>query len=306
MFRNWLYTVAPPSWRVWPTSGRLDGEYISNPENEPERYNVLGPGDLAILEFQGRIVPVSAKLVLISQDLQVDHILYHELSALLGERSMMAVSVAQLQKIANKLQDDAHPFHGLTLDAELEDAAMGGARGLAAFGRRATTRILSRDDLQRARRVAEEVGRAGEELVCQHLIGLKAQNAISDFTWTSDANAAAPYDFLVTLPDKKEVAIDVKSTTGEFERPIHISCTELTEMTGKRRYDLYRVFEVLETSGSLRIAENVGAFAATVLKGISRLPAGVQVDSVSVDISALKFGHLLKLTAPSPEEAESA
>src|SRR5204862_455109 len=139
----------------------LDGEYIPNPEDQPDRFNVLEPGDLALFEFQGRIVPTSAKLVLISQKLPADAMIHAELSALLGGRSMVPVSVAQLQGIADRLKDDVHPFHELTLDAELEDAALGGSRGVTALRRRPATRILSRDELQRARRLAEEVGRAG-------------------------------------------------------------------------------------------------------------------------------------------------
>lgn len=283
---------------------RLDGEFITNPENEPERYNSLAPGDLAIFEFQGRIVPNSAKMVLISQNLEVDRPVYGELARILGERSMGALSVAQLQAIVDKLEDDQHPFHELTLDAELEDAVSGGTRGVAALQKRPATRALSREELQRARRIAEEVGRDGEELVCRYLIQQKKKGAISDFVWTSDTNAIAPYDFLVTMLDKEEIEIDVKSTNGEFERTVHISCAELIETTGKRRYDIFRVFEVSETSGTLRIAENIGAFAAEVLKSLDRLPAGVRVDSLSIDVSALRFGPAIPLTAPVADEAE--
>jgi hypothetical protein len=284
---------------------RLDGEYINNPENEPDRYNVLVPGDLAVFDFRGRIMPVSAKMVLISQTLDVDRPIHDQLSAILAGRSMVPLSVTQLQAVADKLNDEQHPFHELTLDAELEDAALGGTKGISALRRRPPTRALSREELQRARRVAEEVGRAGEELVCQYLIELKKRGIISDFVWESDSNAVAPYDFLIIMPDKREVAIDAKSTSGEFERTLHISFAELVEMTGKRSYDLYRVSEVSDTSGNLRIAENVGDFAATVLKSLNQLPAGVRVDSVSVDISSLKFGKSIGLTAPGPEDAEA-
>ncbi|MCH8267446.1 MAG: hypothetical protein IH846_08010, partial [Acidobacteria bacterium] len=106
---------------------------------------------------------------------------------------------------------------------------------------RRATRKVSQEELQRQRRMQEEVGRNGEELVCQHLFRLKAEGSIRDFTWTSDSNAIAPYDFLVVLHDGQEIVIDVKSISGEFERPIHISSAELKEMTGRPRYDLYRV-----------------------------------------------------------------
>jgi len=281
---------------------RLDGEYINNPDDEPERYNVLQPGDIAVFDFSGTVVPDAAKLVLISQELDTDQVIHMELSALLGARSMAAVSLAQLQAVTDRLTDDAHPFHELTLDAELEDAALGGVKGITALHRSPSTRVLSRDELQRALRAAEEVGRAGEELIYQYLSEQKAKGAILDFAWASDANAVAPYDFLIILPDKQEIAIDAKSTSGEFERPLHISTAELIEMTGKRLYDIYRVFEVSDSGGNLCIAENVRAFADAVLKSLDQLPKGVQADSVSVDISALKFGPALALSLPDPEE----
>ena len=60
---------------------RLDGEFINNPVDERGRYNVLAPGDLAIFEFHGRIVPNAAKLILISQMVAEDQMLHQELSA---------------------------------------------------------------------------------------------------------------------------------------------------------------------------------------------------------------------------------
>jgi hypothetical protein len=280
---------------------RLDGEYISSPETEPDRYNALQPGDFAIFEFQGRIFPTAAKLILISQALPVDQVIHAELSTLLGGRSMIVLSVSQLQEISDCLNDDDHPFRELTLDAELEDAVLGGVKGTRALRRRPSNRILTREELQRARRVAEEVGRAGEELVCQHLIRQKTTGAIRDFVWTADHNAIAPYDFIITQLDGSEVAIDVKSTSGEFDRSVHISCAELIEMTAGRRYDIYRVFGVSETSATMRITEGIGAFAATILNGINT-PAGVTVDSVSVDITALPFGAVIQLEVPVIEE----
>lgn len=280
---------------------RLDGEYISNPENEPDRYNVLTPGDFAIFEFQGRIVPTAAKMILIAQDLPADQLLHALLNNLLGNRKMMAVNVNDLHRIADQFHDDEHPFRELTIDAALEDAALGGVRGIRTLRRRPATRALSREELQRARRIAEEVGRAGEELVCQHLINLKARGTIRDFTWTADQNAVSPYDFLIFLNDGSEIAVDVKSTSGEFERAVHISCAELTEMTGARRYDIYRAYGVSENSGALRISENIGAFAQAILQGINT-PRGVTIDSVSVDIASLPFGGEIMLEAPPLEE----
>ena len=283
---------------------RLNGEFIVNPENEPTRYNILQPGDVVVFDFLGRVLPKSAKMVLVSQFETLDRIAYEKLVPILGSRSMASVTLAQLQAIADQLGDEEHPFHELTLDAELEDAALGGVRGTTTLRRRQGTRALSREELQRARQMAEEIGRTGEEFVLQYLIRLKTSGAILDFVWTSDTNAVAPYDFVVTLSDRQEIVIDVKSTSGEFERPIHISGAELIEMTAGRRYDIYRVYELSETSAILRISERVGDLAAAILASFDQLPKGVRTDSVSVDIAVLSFGPKIGLTPLVPEEEE--
>lgn len=282
---------------------RLDGEYINNPENEPERYNVLKPDDLAVFEFLGPIVPSSAKLILIARDVQEDKAIYQSLIPLLGSKSMVSLSANQLEAVASGLNDADHPFHQLTLDAELEDAALGGSRAMSSFRRRSPGRTLSNEDLERARQAASQVGGAGEELIFHYLDRLKDSGTIVDFRWEAEINAVAPYDFLVTMPDGKEIAIDVKSTNGEFDRSIHVSYGELVEMTRERRYDIYRVFDVSDSGGRLRIAESVGGFASMVLQGLSGLPAGVVADSVSLGPGSLPFGPVQVVdVSQDPEE----
>jgi hypothetical protein len=227
--------------------------------------------------------------------------IHAELSKLLVGRSMGLLSAPQLQEIADRLQDDAHPFRELTIDAELEDAALGGERGISALRRKPATRILTQDELQRARRVAEEVGRAGEELVYHYLSGLKSAGSIKDFRWESDKNAVAPYDFAILLHDNKEIAIDVKSTSGEFDRRIHISTAELIEMT-KRTYHIYRVSEASDLGGNLRITEDVGPLATAILRICTQMPKGVDADSFSVDVSTMTFGKMIALSPPSSEQ----
>lgn len=269
---------------------RLNGEYISNPENESERYNALQPDDLAVFDFQGRVIPVSAKLLLVSRTNRADQVIHRELSLLVGGRAMVSATVAQLQAIANQLADDEHPLHDLTIDADLEDAAQSGLIGIRRLNRRTATRPLTTDEMERARRLAQETGRAGEELVSEYLLRQKANGTIQDFTWVSDANAVAPYDFLITLVDGQEIAVDVKTTRGEFNRAIHISAAELLEMHEDRRYDLYRVFEMIDDGAQLRIAEDVGSLAGPIIEMFQQLPPGVRVDSVSVDTSTITFG----------------
>ena len=40
---------------------RLNGEYIADPTDFPERFRILSPGDYAIFDFEGAAVPTSAR-----------------------------------------------------------------------------------------------------------------------------------------------------------------------------------------------------------------------------------------------------
>lgn len=275
---------------------RLNGENIHNPDDEPDRYNNLRPGDLAVFEFSGRVVPTSAKLVLVSQAVLGDRPIYDQLSRLLGDKSMVAVSGKQLQEVADELERDAHPFFELTLDAELEDAAQGGAAGRTALWRRPAAKGISRDELEQARRRAEEIGRIGEELVFGYLQQEQSNGLIAKFVWQSDVNAVAPYDFSISLPDGTEIVLDVKATSGAFNRTIHISISELIEMARRQRYDLYRIFGVDDGGGSLRIMTDSATFATSVLEQFRDLPPSVRVDGVSVEPESLPFGPTIALT----------
>jgi hypothetical protein len=285
---------------------RLDGEYIPDPQENATRFHVLQPGDFVVFDFIGAVVPDSARMLLIAQGMDADKLIHQRLTLLLGKRRMAVLSVADLQAIADENNDDEHPIRELTLDTELEDAAVGGAKGVAALNRRSTGRAVGRDELQRARQAAEQIGRIGEEFVFAHLTGLRISGTIQDFKWVSDTNAVAPYDFLIIDKNGREVALDVKSTGGEFERPIHVSSNELAEMTVQtRRYDLYRVYEISESKAKLRIVENLSGIAATVRQLLTGLPEGIEVDSISIEPVTLPFRGTINLTIPDEEEVES-
>ena len=75
-------------------------------------------------------------------------------------------------------------------------------------------------------------------------------------------------------------------------------------MTAGRRYDIYRVYELSESSAILKISERVGELAAPILASFNQLPPGIRVDGVSVDVAALRFGPEIVLTPPVPAEEE--
>jgi hypothetical protein len=56
------------SYKNW----RLDGEYVTNPLEDDTRFNVLTPGDLAVVMFAGDMIPTSAKIVCLSDNVPED------------------------------------------------------------------------------------------------------------------------------------------------------------------------------------------------------------------------------------------
>ena len=68
---------------------RLDGEFIYNPEDTPERFNLLQPGDLALIGFEGDLEPNTVTLVLVSKDAPQDQILFSRLDEFLSARRMI-------------------------------------------------------------------------------------------------------------------------------------------------------------------------------------------------------------------------
>ena len=275
------------SYKNW----RLNGEFIYNPEGDPDRYNTLNAGDLAVIELVGSVVPKTAKMVLVAKAEDKDKTLHAGLHAWLGIRKMASITQSQLSKIVTQAAPPAtHPIQDLLLDADLEDAALGGAKGSQQLYKKRAGRKITKADLLQRRKNAEEIGLLGEEYLHAHFKIKLADGKLEKLVWTSDANAVAPFDFEI-IRNGQTIHLDAKSTSGEFERSIHISLNELREMTAPDvRYDLYRVYEVNEGGAKFRICKDLSEFAKGILRVLENLPAGVLSDAISVDPSILNFG----------------
>ncbi len=130
--------------------------------------------------------------------------------------------------------------------------------------------------------------------------------AITEYEWTSQISAIAPFDFRLKKA-ATESLIDVKTTSGPFERELHISIPELRVMKqDPREYRIYRVFGVSIDGAKARISEPLRDFAHDVLRGLEELPPGVYADSVSVDPTRLVFGAEIELEPPPGDDAASA
>lgn len=277
---------------------RLNGELISNPPEEPSRYDPLMKGDYAILDFAGDPEPHTARMYLVAQSLFQDAALHAALEANYGasfssHKGMLEIDPDNLARMLSGLGlQEGHPALDFIDFDDLEDAAQGGIDGLTKLRKRRQARGVSREELGRARQSAEQVGRQGEVILNAWLEAQRQAGGGPDYSWDSDVNAVAPYDFTLLNEGKPERRLDAKSTSGDFRNPIHVSVAELEEMAqGGLPYDLYRLYTVNDVSARLRIAKDLGGFATGVLEKFNALPTGVTVDGVSIIPDTLNFGE---------------
>lgn len=276
---------------------RLNGELIFNPPEEPSRYDLLAKNDYAILDFAGDPEPHAARMYLVARGVAQDMALYAALEAKYGasfspRKGLLELDPDELAHLLGALGlPTGHPaLDFIDFDA-LEDAAQGGLDGLTKLKRRRQARGVSREELGRARQSAEQVGRLGEEILNAWFESRYEAGTGPKYCWDSDANAVAPYDFSLMDEGTTKRRVDAKSTSGNFHNPLHVSLAELMEMAyGGLPYDLYRLYEVSDISGRLRVAENVGEFAANVLEKFRTLPPGITVDGISINPAVLAFG----------------
>jgi hypothetical protein len=270
---------------------RLNGELIDNPVESPELYNVLVPGDFALLGFAGDVTPTTANVVLVAGVLPDDAGLHAELARRFAEGSMWVLDDELVQEILSAASPPAgHPLYDWADTSLLEDAVLGGVAGAEAINGRRGNRGVSPEDFMRSRRNAEATGVAGEELLNAWLDKELLQGQIKAFEWTASINAVAPYDFKVIDAADQIRVIDAKSTVGGFGNPVHLSLMELrAAVQGSAPYDICRLYAVTEDGGKMRVARDVGSSLQHILATLTALPEGVSIDSISVRPEILDF-----------------
>lgn len=282
---------------------RLNGEFIHDPQGEPGRFNSLAPGDIAILAFDGAPLPHTGYLYLIAA--ADERRLHRELDAALGSARMRAVPEHQVAALLTEWRvPKNHLLWALDYEADLEEAAEGAAEPRKKLARRAGGgRRIDREQLARARDAADAVGRRGEEIVCAYLETEKLAGRL-DYSWVSDTNAVASHDFEVEFSDRMQRLVEVKSTSGEFDRAFHMSMAEVEEAAQSSAYDIFRVSHVDPASDTakLHVSGDMPALAQVILQRLSALPAEVEVDGVSIDVAALTWRDYGEITIPAPME----
>ena len=289
------------SYKNW----RLNGEFIFTPEETPERFKILKPGDIAVMGFEGASIPTALHIDYLASDLPEDKALKIAADSLIGSRrgSMAQVTLAELAAMVGAINPaESHPIRRLLIEDDVIEVVQGDAQAqLRVFCR--TGRTMSQEELKAARQKAEQTGNAGEELAADFLDSLVESGTISSYEWVSRQNAVAPYDFKIKSLSNGEILLDVKSTTGDFASPLHISMAEIVTMAEAiERYDLYRIYSLTDHGGKLRVAEDLRGFAKSLLSVMNSLPLGVRVDGISVDPTQLPFGDEVMISLPIGED----
>lgn len=280
---------------------RLNGELIYSPEDNLKRYDSLRPGDIALIGFEGNICPTITFIDFLSVSVDDDNEIYTALDGILTA-PMQTITSSQLMEVISQINPPAnHPIYRFLLTEDLIEAVEGDAEAILRVYKRSGA-AMSSEELAASKQKAAYIGSKGEELVSQYFQHLLEEGLIISFEWTSRENAVAPYDFKIVNTDNSVNLLDVKSTAGKFENKFHISRAELLTMSNdSEQYDLYRVYELTENSGKLKITLNMHSFAKQLLEELDHLPAGVTVDSISCTPELLNFSDSIELSLESGE-----
>jgi len=282
---------------------RLDGEFVHNSEDEPDRFNTLESGDIALFQFEGELVPDTITLILVSKIAPEDQVLFKRLDSTLGDRRMMAFSISALGGIFEDLPvPQSHPVWSVISDENLVEAAMGQAPAVDRLLSQPRPVRLSLEDLRKTRRAAEEIGQLGEVLVDFHLQGSLAAAEITNYEWVSAINAIAPYDFRVQCDSAWE-KLEIKTTAGDFNREFYLSLNELREMAyGDEAYRIARVYKTSENGAKMRISQYLRAYGQLILGHFTALPEGVTPNGVTIAPDIRMFNGEVILFPPRADD----
>ena len=233
----------------------------------------------------------------------MDRALFGGLDGVMGTRTMIALETRTLQRLCKEPPvAPNHPVWSLVDDEDITEAAQGHAPAVDRLLKRKRPPGLSLEDLRKARRAAEEIGRLGEALVDSYLRKSLAAGDITKFLWASDINAIEPYDFLVEREGARE-KLEVKTTTGGFDREFHLPLSELREMVyGDSPYRIARVYDASEEGAKMRTSQDLRKYGKTILGAFAALPAGVTPIGVTIVPDHAMFGDEVVLPAPTGDE----
>lgn len=127
-------------------------------------------------------------------------------------------------------------------------------------------------DIEKARKQFAVVGKKGEELINEYLDKARITKKIKSFEWLNKSKESGlPYDFMINLIEDKKQYIDVKSTRFDFGQNIVFSNQEVEfihNINDDSQYSVYRVFDMTETNGTLKICRNCLSYMTTLNQNI--------------------------------------
>lgn len=281
--RKALRSQASKNWR-------LNGEYIHDPDDDQGRYDGLAANDYAIFAFEGNERPEAVTLVLVSSGSDARlHTAIAGIFAGSARRTMVEVSEATIADLRTTTLDaypDQHPLDALVFRDTVEDVLFGASASISAGALPSGRSVaISPSDLQRQLRAAEETGQRGEELFRDWLTS--KGHTEEDFEWVALTHARSAFDYEVHaakwLVGTTNLFIDVKTTRGPFDRPIHMSIAELRFAAATTNYRIARMYEIDSGAPKLRILTGIQPIAAQVIASLNALPSGIMADSVQIN-----------------------
>lgn len=271
---------------------RLNGEIVDNPVTDPTRYDVLCPGDFAVMEFVGAALPTSVNIVLVASKHPDDESLHTALEPILPlvNDSMKVLTEFELENIINAAKPtESHPIRDWLDSFLLEEIGNGSSAATEKLNQRRLHRGLSHADLKAAKESAERTGYLGEELLDQYFKS-KSMIGLAYYEWVAQINAVSPFDFSITMDDGTLHHVDAKSSSGKFTTPIYISIGEIKHaLSSGVPYSIFRLYDVNESGATLRIAWDIRSKLDIIFKSLSSLPQEVMVDSLSFEPTFFDF-----------------
>ena len=268
----------------------IKGESIHDPEEEPGRYGKLAENDFAIMAFEGTERPRAVTLTLVSaaEDATL-HAAIAERFELPGKHAMIEVSETAMAHLrASTL--GAYPHREHPLDAfisgdTIEDVLFGTSAPSGTDTPPRRTELPSSEDWHRRLLAAEETRQRGEEFFGAWLTATGHED--DDFKWVSQALPRPAYDCEVHaakwLERAPQVFVNVRATRTSFERPIHMTLSELHFAAKRENCRVARLYDMDSATPKLRILTGIQVIATQLIGALNALPDGVTVDSLRLD-----------------------
>ncbi|WPB77119.1 hypothetical protein KYC5002_50095 [Archangium violaceum] len=269
----------------------IKGESIHEPVEEPGRYGKLVENDFAIMAFEGNERPRAVTLTLVSaaEDAELHAVIAQHLE-LPAKHAMLKVSETFLAHLrastTGAYPDRQHPLDAFISGDTIEDVLFG-TDAPASTGTHAPSRtgILPPEDWHRLLLAADETRQRGEEFFGAWLTA--TGHVGDDFQWVSQALPRSAYDYEVHsarwIAGAPPVFVHVRATRASFERPIHMTLTELLFAAKRENCRIARLYDIESETPKLRILTGTQAIAERLIETLNALPDRVTADSLQLD-----------------------